>query len=211
MNPYLSRHFLRLGLLAAGVATAATGGPAQAAEVAVTSDSVRTAVNHRHHTEFRDSFSVHQLGTVTAARLGNRANATSSGCTADDACRSVALSFQIVTLSGHDVHLNAVNKGRAVNDHCNGCQTLAGAYQFVVSTPRPGRLTAAAQRRLADIHRRLDALGGSRLPAAELKRKADALAAEVTALLARPDSTTAATTTRPAVRLHRHLDGWPSH
>ncbi|MEU1307554.1 hypothetical protein ABZ419_01420 [Streptomyces cinnamoneus] len=210
VNPFLSRHLLRLGLLAAGVATAATAGPAQASEgVAVTFDSVRTTANHRHHTEYRDSFHVHQLGTVAAARLTNRANAASSGCTADDACRSVALSFQIVTLAGKNVRLDTVNKGRALNDHCTGCQTLAGAYQFVVSTPRATRLTDAAQRRLADIHRRLDALGGSRLPAAELKKKADALAAEVTALLARPDSTTTAGT-RPAVRVHRQLDGWPA-
>lgn len=210
MQSSYSRNFLRLGLLAAGVATAVTGGPAQASGgVTVTMDSVRTTANHRHHTQYRDSFTVHQLGTVTAARVSNRANATSSGCTADDACRSVALSFQIVTLSGQNVRLNAVNNGRAVNDHCTGCQTLAGAYQFVVSTPRASQLTPAAQRELADIHRRLDALGGSRVPAAELKRKADALAAEVTALLAKPTSTTEATTTRPTVKVHRHLDGWP--
>ncbi|PHQ50909.1 hypothetical protein BLA24_18560 [Streptomyces cinnamoneus] len=203
-----------MGLLAAGIATAATGGPAQAAEgIAVTHDDVRTVANPHHHVAYDDSFAVHQLGSVTAARVGNQAIATSAGCTADDACRSVALSFQVVTLAGDHVRLNAINNGRARNEHCTGCQTLAGAYQFVVSTPKPTRLTPTAQRRLADIHRRLDALGSSRLPAADLKRRADALAAEVTALLAQPSSMTAGTAphTRPSVTVHRHLDGWPAH
>ncbi|MFF4227066.1 hypothetical protein ACX9I7_05375 [Streptomyces sp. L500] len=211
MNAYLSRHFLRIGLLAAGLAAAATG-PAQAAEaVVVTQDGVRTTANHRHHVDYRDSFTVHQFGSVAAARVGNRADAKSVGCTADDACRSVALSFQVVTLSGEDVRLTAVNNGHAVNEHCDGCQTLAGAYQFVVSTATPARLTADAQHRLADIHRRLDALGASRLPAAELKRRADSLADEVKALLSRPGSLTAAHPARPSVKVHRQLDGWPQH
>ncbi|MFI9205748.1 hypothetical protein [Streptomyces sp. NPDC053048] len=210
MNAFLSRHFLRLGLLAAGIATVTTAGPAQAAEaVAVAHDAVRTTANHRHHTQFRDSFSVRQLGTVAAARVGNHATARSVGCTADDACRSVALSFQIVTYSGERVRLAAVNAGRATNDHCTGCQTLAGAYQFVVVTPKATRLTPAAQRRLADIHRRLDALGASRLPAAELKKEADGLAAEVASLLADPASTATAPSARPTVKVHRQLDGWP--
>ncbi|MFI9307607.1 hypothetical protein [Streptomyces triculaminicus] len=205
-----SRHFLRLGLLAAGLAAVATAGPAQAAEaVAIAHDGVRTTADHRHHTQFRDSFSVRQLGTVAAARVDNRAVARSAGCTADDACRSVALSFQIVTLSGEHVRLAAVNNGRAINDHCTGCQTLAGAYQFVLSTPKATRLTPAAQRRLADIHRRLDALGASSLPAADLRKKADALAAEVTSVLAAPSSTTADHSARPTVKVHRQLDGWP--
>ncbi|GAA2708336.1 MULTISPECIES: hypothetical protein [Streptomyces] len=216
MNPYLTRHFVRIGLLAAGLATAATAGPAQAASsVAVIGDGARTTANHRHHIEYHDTFAVHQLGSVLAARVANHADATSAGCTADDACRSVALSFQIVTLSGENVRLNAINKGHALNDHCTGCQTLAGAYQFVVSTAHPTRLTPDAQRQLDGIHRRLDDLGRSRLPAADLKRKADALAAEVTALLSRPTSLTPTTAhtaaVRPAVQVHRHLDGWPGH
>ncbi|MCC3777573.1 hypothetical protein K6I33_002319 [Streptomyces sp. UNOB3_S3] len=209
MNAYLSRHFLRIGLLAAGLAAAATG-PAQAAEaVAVSQDGVRTTANHRHHTDYRDSFTVHEFGSVAAARVGNRADARSVGCTADDACRSVALSFQVITLSGENVRLTAVNNGHAVNEHCDGCQTLAGAYQFVVSTATPARLTGDAQRKLADVHHRLDALGASRLPAAELKRQADGLAEEVRTLLSRPTSLSAAHPARPSVKVHRHLDGWP--
>lgn len=204
----LSRSVLRLGLMAAGVAAAATAVPAQAAEI--TMDNVRTTANHHHHVQFRDSFAVHQLGTVGTAAVRNQATATGAGCTADDACRSVALSFQIVTLAGQHVHLNAVNDGTAVNDHCTGCQTLAGAYQFVVSTPAPLHLSAATRGRLADVHRRLDALGRSQLPATELKQRTDALAAEVTSIL--KDAVAAAN--HPAARavtVHRHLEGWPGH
>ncbi|GHF44139.1 hypothetical protein GCM10010218_26820 [Streptomyces mashuensis] len=211
MHAYISRHFLRVGLLAAGVATAVTGGPAQAAEaVAVTHDAVRTVADHRHHTDVRDSFTLRQFGHVAGARLDNRAVARSARCTADDACRSVALSFQIVTLAGDHVRLTAVNDGQALNDHCTGCQTLAAAYQFVVSTHEERRLSSAARAELDGIHRRLDDLGRSRLPAAELKRRTDALAAEVTSVLSAPASFDRPTP-RPAVTVHRHLDGWPGH
>lgn len=199
----IHRYTLRLGLLAAGVATAATAMPAQAAEAVLQArDSVRTTANHGRHSQFRDGFDIHQLGKVGAASVRNQALATGVGCTADDACRSVALSFQIVTLAGEHFHLNAVNDGRAVNDHCTGCQTLAGAYQFIVATPEPTRLDRATRRRLADIHRRLDALGRSTLPAAELKKQADALAAQVTTVLKNA---------RAEVTVHRHLQGWPGH
>ncbi|MFI9721108.1 hypothetical protein ACIHFE_15880 [Streptomyces sp. NPDC052396] len=199
-----SRNALRFGLLAAGVATLASAVPAQAAEgFRSARDDVRTTANHFHHVRVRDSFTVHQLGAVGAADVRNQVVATGAGCGADDACRSVALSFQIVTLAGEHVHLNAVNTGRAVNDHCTGCQTLAGAYQFIVETPRPVRLDRDTLRRLDAVHRRLDDLGRSGLPAAELKKRADALATEVTGILKNA---------HPAeVTVHRHLQGWPGH
>jgi hypothetical protein len=141
----------------------------------------------------------------------NQANAVGVGCSVDDHCRSVALSFQIVTMAGDHTHLTAVNRGDAVNEYCNGCQTLAGAYQFVVSTPRPFTLDAATQRRLADIHRRLDALTRSALPATDLRARADALAGEVNIVLRDAVAHAPKGGERPSVTLHRHLDGWPAH
>ncbi|MEV4439191.1 hypothetical protein AB0K09_09240 [Streptomyces sp. NPDC049577] len=205
----MHRTVLRLGLLAAGIAAAASAGPAQAASsVVVYRDGVRTAADHHHHVAYRDSFAVHQLGTVRAAGLRNQATATSAGCTADDACRSVALSFQIVTLAGEHVRLNAVNRGESVNEHCTGCQTLAGAYQFVVQTRTPVAIDPASARKLADIHHRLDTLSASRLSATDLKQRVDGLAAEVRTVLA--GLHVPAGKARPDVTVHRHLQGWPT-
>lgn len=181
---------LRVGLVAtAGLGVlGATTGAAQAAGhpvegVAVATDAARTLADRAHETRFQDSFTVHQFGTLFAASARNQALAVSAYCSADDPCRSVALSFQIVTMAGEHIHLNALNLSHAENVHCAGCQTLAGAYQFIVSTPRPFTLSADAQRQLADIHRKLDALGRSRASVVQLRSEADALAAQVTAIL----------------------------
>ncbi|MFS4097241.1 hypothetical protein [Streptomyces sp. AF1A] len=214
-NHPFGRRALGIGLFAAGVAGVATTVPAQAAtgaaHAAFASDHVFSHADRAHHTQVRDSFTVRQFGTVNAAGVRNQANAVSAGCSADDHCRSVALSFQIVTIAGEHTHLNASNYSDAANKECTGCQTLAGAYQFVVSTPTAFRLDAATRRHLDDIHRRLDALTRSTLPAAELKTRADSLAAEVTAVLNNAVAHAPKAKARPTVTLHRHLDGWPGH
>ncbi|MER6461467.1 hypothetical protein AB0D30_26640 [Streptomyces sp. NPDC048409] len=209
----LTRRAVRIGLFAAGVAGAATAVPAQAAtampHAAFASDHVFSHADRGHHTQIRDSFTVRQFGKVNAATVRNQANAVSAGCSADDHCRSVALSFQIVTVAGEHTRLNAVNLSDAANKECTGCQTLAGAYQFVVATPNPLLLDATARGKLADIHHRLDALSRSTLPADELRTKADGLAAEVTAVLHDAVANAPKGDPHSDVTLHRHLDGWP--
>ncbi|MFJ9347754.1 hypothetical protein [Streptomyces sp. NPDC101237] len=209
----LTRRAVRIGLFAAGVAGAATAVPAQAAtampHAAFASDHVFSHADRGHHTQIRDSFTVRQFGKVNAAAVRNQANAVSAGCSADDHCRSVALSFQIVTIAGEHTRLNAVNLSDAANKECTGCQTLAGAYQFVVSTPNPLLLDGTARGKLADIHHRLDALSRSTLPADELRTKADGLAAEVTAVLHDAVANAPKGDPHSDVTLHRHLDGWP--
>ncbi|MFJ6086089.1 hypothetical protein ACIQI8_32335 [Streptomyces sp. NPDC092369] len=209
----LTRRAVRFGLFAAGVAGAATAVPAQAAtgttHVAFAEDHVFTQANRAHHTQAKDSFTVRQFGTTKATAVRNQANAASVGCSVDDHCRSVALSFQIVTVAGEQTHLNAVNLSDAANKECTGCQTLAGAYQFVVSTPKAFTLDGGAKRQLADIHRRLDTLTRSKLPAADLKTQADALAAEVTGVLQNAVAHAPKGEEKPDVTMHRHLDGWP--
>ncbi|MFF4902110.1 hypothetical protein [Streptomyces sp. NPDC001068] len=209
----LTRRAVRIGLFAAGVAGAATALPAQAAtampHAAFASDHVFTHADRGHHTQVRDSFTIRQFGKVNAAAVRNQANAVSAGCSADDHCRSVALSFQIVTIAGEHTRLNAVNLSDAANKECTGCQTLAGAYQFVVATPNPLLLDKAARGKLADIHRRLDALSRSTLPADDLRTKADGLAAEVTTILHDAVANAPKGDPRKDVTMHRHLDGWP--
>lgn len=214
---HLTQRAVRIGLFAAGIAGVATAVPAQAAtaatqsHVAVASDHVFSHADRAHHTQAKDSFTIRQFGDVDATAVRNQANAVSAGCSADAHCRSVALSFQIVTVAGEHTRLNAVNLSDAANKKCTGCQTLAGAYQFVVSTPTAFTLDDTARGKLADIHRRLDELTRSMLPAAELKSKVDGLAAEVTGVLHDAAAQAPKGDTQPDVTLHRHLDGWPGH
>ena len=187
-----ARRAMRLGLLAtagltvlAGTATAqaATGPGSSGHGVAVADDLVNTLASPGHRSQFQDSFTVHQYGDLYAASLRNQAEAQSWACSAASPCRSVALSFQIVTMAGEDIHLNAQNVSHAANHDCAGCQTLSGAWQFIVSTPEPFTLSASAQSQLAAVHRSLDALGRSTAPVSTVQQQADALASQVTAIL----------------------------
>ncbi|MFE3109082.1 hypothetical protein ACFXKJ_19495 [Kitasatospora indigofera] len=213
----------RLGVLSgACLAALAVAAPADAVPfsshpgrgVAAFADRATTHANRVHPDQYEDSFTVHELGTVFSVAANNRATAVSTGCSSQHPCRSIALSFQIVTMAGDDVRLNATNLGRAVNEQCPGCQTLAGAYQFIVSTAQPFALSPAAKSQLAAVHRRLDALDTSNDPVPVVKQRADDLAAQVKAILDREASSAPrggapglAAKSGPSVTMHRHYDG----
>jgi hypothetical protein len=221
-RPGQARRAVRLGLLATvGLTVLATAATAQAAAapdfahgVAVADDSANALANPGHRTQFRDSFTVHQYGDLYAAAVRNQAQAQSWACSADSPCRSVALSFQIVTMAGPDIRLNARNVSHAANHDCAGCQTLAGAWQFIVSTPEPFTLSATAKRQLADVHRELNALGRSAAPITTVQQQANALAVQVTAILTdaaasapRTPGMGALAVAAPTVTVHRILAG----
>jgi hypothetical protein len=213
----------RLGVLSAACLTAlAVAAPADAVPfsshpgrgVAAFADHAATHASRVHPDQYDDSFTVHELGSVFSVGANNRATAVSAGCSTQHPCRSIALSFQIVTMAGDDVRLNATNLGRAVNEQCPGCQTLAGAYQFIVSTPQPFRLSQGARNQLLGIHRRLDALRTSNDPISVVKQRADDLAAQVKAVLDREASSAPKSgelnplaKSGPSVTMHRHYDG----
>ena len=190
--------------LAAGVGQAFAG-------VAVADDAAHALANPGHPVVFRDAFDVHQDGEVIAASARNQAEARSVECSASAPCRSVSLSFQIVTMAGENIHLNAVNLSNSENVHCDGCQTLAGAYQFIVSTPGAFTLGPNTRLQLEHVHSELNALGSSNASIARIQAAADALAAQVAAIL----RTAAASATRvqpaaqpagPLVTMHRMFD-----
>jgi hypothetical protein len=175
-------------LTTAGLTALATAGTAEALggiprDVGVVVDQARTTATRLHPDQDQESFTVHQLGALISATADNRAVASSVSCSPDDPCRSIALSFQIVTTAGADIRLHATNTGKATNVHCPSCQTFAGAYQFIVSTPRPFTLDAATRSDLASLRRQVQILGDSDHSVAEVKQRADALATEVMNLL----------------------------
>ncbi|SEL85061.1 hypothetical protein [Streptacidiphilus jiangxiensis] len=127
------------------------------------------------------------FGVVTPAEAtrtsDNRAAPDSVHGRPSPLCRSVFLSFRIVTMAGTDIRLNASSLRCADHVHRPRCQAYFGAYQFIVSTPRPFTLRASDRQALADIHRKLDAVGRSLAPDIEIRRQADGLAAQVTVVL----------------------------
>ncbi|AXI79455.1 hypothetical protein [Peterkaempfera bronchialis] len=227
---------LRIGLIAtAGLAAVASAAPAQAAsgpapaapfgltmpEVHIQADSAISNAHRAHTRDFKASFAIHEYGDTIGAGIANQALASSSGCTGSEHCRSVALSFQIVTMGGSHLNLNAKNVSRAANNQCTGCETMAGAYQFIVDTPQAMHLNSADRAKLTEIQRELYALRGTTDSPAALQQKADALAARVVTVLksaaaqapakaAPTRSGFFASPTSPKVTVHSLMDGWPS-
>lgn len=191
-----SRRMFRLGILAtAALGTlGAVAGAAQAVTIdegyssdhggmAFANNETLALSNIETPTTFQDSFTVHQYGAVDSANVRNDATAESVYCSADAPCRAVSLSFQIVTMAGTDIHLNANNYSNADNVHCAGCETVAGAYQFVVDTPAAFTLSDSALAQLSTIHRELNALSDSKLSISDVQSQADALALQVASIL----------------------------
>lgn len=205
----------RLGLLATAClgVVGVTAGAAQAiAGTGIVTTSANALANPGHPHVFQDSFEVHRLGTVLAAGVHNQAQAQSVQCSAAHPCRSVALSFQIVTMVGDQAHLNAVNLSNSQNVHCPGCQSLAVAYQFVVSTDSAFALSSATQQQLTQIHDELNALNSSNASTTQLKTTVDGLAGQVTSILnaaaaaAPKGAHAAAQSAAPLVTVHRKVD-----
>ena len=221
----VARRAFRLGILAtaalgtvgtaAGIAQAVSFGDGYSSDssgVAVANNEAFALSNAGDQTSFKDSFTIHQYGQVNAAYARNVATAQSVACSPDAPCRSVSLSFQIITMAGTDIHIDAVNLSNANNVHCAGCQTVAGAYQFVVDTPGAFKLSTSAEKQLAAIHQQLNALRGSNLSVADVRAKADALAVQVASILKNAAATApqgpvlhpmTASSMRPAVTVYR--------
>ncbi|MFJ1704662.1 hypothetical protein [Kitasatospora sp. NPDC088346] len=220
---------LRAGLLTTTAAAVLVAGTPMAASAAVRADRPRSAPAVTVHTtsaistaspirtrDFQVAFDVRQFGDLVGAGADNRAIASSRFCDGSLHCSSVALSFQIVTMGGDHRHLHTDNVSRATNNHCTGCQTLAGAYQFVLDTPEPIALGPETLRRLGEVEAALRAARNQ--SPQTLRATVDGLVSQVVTILgdaaaahaAAPVRTAVAVPARTGVTLNRTLDGWPA-
>jgi len=103
-----------------------------------------------------------------------------------EACRAVAIAFQIVIVQGSPGTVTPQNVAVAVNDQCPDCSTLAAAYQFVVGRGEPVEFTKRGLERLAAIRKELEKLEQSygKLTNQQILARTDALATEVRDILA---------------------------
>lgn len=143
-------------------------------------DTTAVAVNTRDGADvFRLAFSIRRVLSETAD-TSNAAAAVSS-CTD---CTTVAISFQALLLLTEPEEVTPENLALALNIECSLCQTLASAYQFVLTTGGPVRFTAEGSRRLQEIHRQLLALRHADMGIVELQAEVDRLADEMREVLA---------------------------
>lgn len=135
-------------------------------------DTTSVAINTKDGFEvFRLAFQVRRA-TQDVVDTGNAAVAYAS-CTD---CQTIALAIQVVLISGYDSsQVSPENLAIAINESCNLCDTLASAYQFVLTAEGNLRFTAAGNQALAEIRRALLDLRDSGLTGAEIQAKVDAL------------------------------------
>jgi len=170
----------RAGAVAVAVVLAVGWGsvaPAEAHDRTVTTD-VTVTVRQDGQTRARSALRVAPTFAPQVSAV-NRANA-SARC---DACRAVAVSFQVVLANRGPGDVAADNAAVALNEGCARCEAVAIAYQFVVVSPHRSHLTPAGHQRLARVRLELSRLSRSGAPAADVNAQAEALAAEVADVL----------------------------
>lgn len=103
-----------------------------------------------------------------------------------EACRAVAIAFQIVIVQGSPGTVAPQNVAVAVNDQCPDCSTLAVAYQFVVGRGEPVEFMKRGLIRLAKIRLALAKLERqySKLTNEQIRARADGFAEEIRDILA---------------------------
>lgn len=134
----------------------------------------------------KDGFDVFKLAfqirraTQDVVDTGNGAVAYAS-CTD---CQTVAIAIQVVLISGYDSSVVAPeNLAIAINDNCVLCDTLASAYQFVLTAEGTLRFTAEGRQRLAKIRQALHDLRKADLTGAEIQATLDTLMDELADIL----------------------------
>lgn len=161
---------MRLRSLVVALATAALLAPAVPAYAQ--GDTTAVAINTKDGFDiFKLAFQVRRA-TGDVVDTGNGAVAYAS-CTD---CQTVALAIQVLLISGYDSSVVAPeNVAIALNVECVACDTLASAYQFVLTTEGNVHFTAEGAKRMAEIRRALLALRSSGLSGAEIQAEVDAL------------------------------------
>lgn len=134
-------------------------GAGAAVAVASSGDTSAIAVNTRDGSSvFRLTFAINNVAGSSVTNQ-NAAVAYAS-CTA---CQTVAISIQVLLISGSPTTFTPTNIAIAINQNCDLCDTLAAAYQFAVGVDTKLKFTAAGRQQIADIRHQLEMLRHSGL------------------------------------------------
>jgi putative peptide zinc metalloprotease protein len=90
-------------------------------------------------------------------------------------CRTVAVAVQVVLVMGNPSSVTPRNLALAVNQDCERCESMASAYQYVLTTDGIVHFSAAGEREIAALRGEIAGVTGSDLPFAELDARLDAL------------------------------------
>jgi putative peptide zinc metalloprotease protein len=188
-----------LVLLATFIAALALGAPALA------DDTAAVAINTKDGSSvFRLAFAIKRA----AGDVVDNSNAAVAFASCTD-CQTVAISIQIVLITGDAEVITPVNLAIAINQNCTLCDTLASAYQWVLTTDGQVHFTADGNREIAAIRRELRSLRDSGLTGPEIQARVAELMQRLARVLENelvaagrsgqpPPTTTEQTPTEPA-------------
>ena len=129
---------------------------------------------------FKMAFNVRSIVNATTVAPGNAAVAIAS-CTD---CQTVAIAIQVVFVIGSPTTFSPENAAIAINVECSLCDTLATAFQFVVQSSVPVRLTPDGHHELHDIRKALKELDDSGLDSIAMRDEVRELMDRLAAVLA---------------------------
>lgn len=143
-------------------------------------DTAAVAINTKDGFDiFRLAFQVRR----TSADVVDNSNGAVAFASCTD-CQTVALAIQVLLISGYDSSTVAPeNVAIAINQECVACETLASAYQFILTSEGNVHFTAEGSKRLAEIRKALQELRKSDLSIEEIQAKLDALMDDLAAVL----------------------------
>jgi putative peptide zinc metalloprotease protein len=142
-------------------------------------DNVAVALNTKDGSSlFKFAFRVTKA-TGELVDAGNAAVAYAS-CTE---CTTVAVAIEFVIVEGSPDVFTPENLAIAENVACDLCDTMALAYQVVIQTDGPVRLTGDGRRRLEELLQELKALEDQELTLAQLHAKVEDLVQQMTDVL----------------------------
>jgi putative peptide zinc metalloprotease protein len=128
------------GILVNAPATAHAGG-----------DTSAVAINTKDGSSiFRLAFAVRR----TMDEVIDESNAAIAFASCED-CRTTAVSIQLVLVMSDPDVVSPTNIAIAINQECIACDTLASAYQYVLTTDGPVHFDAEGNQELAAIRRSL--------------------------------------------------------
>ena len=131
-------------------------------------DTAAVAVNTKDGSSvFRLAFSIKKV----AGDVVDNANAAVAYSTCES-CRTIALSIQIVLVTGDPETVTPENFAIAINENCTSCETLASAYQWVLGTDEENvRFSPEGRQAINEIRKELREVGKSDLPVDELQAR----------------------------------------
>ncbi len=131
-------------------------------------DTAAVAVNTKDGSSvFRLAFSIKKV----AGDVVDNANAAVAFASCES-CRTIALSIQVVLVTGDPETVTPQNIAIAINENCTSCETLASAYQWVLGTDEENvRFSPEGRLAINEIRKELRELGQSDLPIDELQAR----------------------------------------